>query len=103
MSAELIKRDAGEKGSEEPAAEAGQEMQPDRCASVLRGGEGAPLFSGARRVLRLAVHEERAAKPAALELRFAGRGLFRLVGVEDRLYPVRIDRGGLDTGAFDLQ
>ena len=39
----------------------------------------------------------------AVKLWSAGCGSLRFVGVEDGLYPVRIDGGRLDAGALDLQ
>ena len=39
----------------------------------------------------------------AVEWRFTGCGLFRLVGVEDRLHLLGVDGGRLDAGALYLQ
>ena len=51
----MIERDAEEKCSEEPAAKADTGIQPDRCSSVPRGGDGEDTRS---EIGEISLHDE---------------------------------------------
>src|SRR2546423_11330221 len=53
--AELIERDAEQKRSQEPGAKANAGIEPDRCASVPRGGNGEHAGS---EIGKVALHDE---------------------------------------------